>query len=57
MCLRHHRYDEWLDGVSHALACRLRGFGTQVPSPLRRHARAYAYRRPLGFASLSMPRG
>ncbi|UHD15235.1 hypothetical protein [Thiocapsa bogorovii] len=38
-------------------AYRLRGFATTAASPLRRHARADAYRGPLGFAPLSMPRG
>jgi len=30
MRLRHDPYDEWLNGVSDALACRLRGCGTQA---------------------------
>jgi len=55
MRLRHDPYDEWPDGVSDTLACRVCGFGTLVSSPLRRHARACWG--SLGFASLSMPRG
>ena len=35
-------------------AYRLRGSGTIAPSPLRRYARAYAYRRLPALASLSM---
>jgi hypothetical protein len=35
-------------------AYRLRGSGTIAPSPLRRYARAYAYRGLPAFASLSM---
>jgi hypothetical protein len=31
MRLRHDPYGEWLDGVSDALAYRLRGFGTRGP--------------------------
>jgi uncharacterized protein (TIGR03032 family) len=38
-------------------AYRLRGFATTSASPLRRHARADAYRGPLGLAPLSLPRG
>jgi hypothetical protein len=38
-------------------AYRLRGFATTAASPLRRRARADAYRGPLGLAPLSMPRG
>ncbi|TVQ95150.1 MAG: hypothetical protein EA400_00245 [Chromatiaceae bacterium] len=38
-------------------AYRLRGCATTSASPLRRHARADAYRGPLGLAPLSLPRG
>jgi hypothetical protein len=38
-------------------AYRLRSFATTAASPLRRHARAHAYRGPLGLAPLSLPRG
>ena len=38
-------------------AYRLRGCATTAASPLRRHARADAYRGPLGLAPLSLPRG
>lgn len=38
-------------------ADRLRGCATTAASPLRRHARADAYRGPLGLAPLSLPRG
>jgi hypothetical protein len=37
-------------------ACCLRGFGTVAPSPLRQHARAYAYRGLRALASLSLAR-
>ena len=38
-------------------ASPLRGRATKFSSPLRRHARVDAYRGPLGFAPLPLPRG